>query len=315
MNHTAPDYYAHPVFHPEQLHLDTRAMQALREVLHRWLWTGATGGLILGAARTGKTRALRTLRDQLFSRGGTRIPVVYVSIPTRDQHTVLSVYRQLCLSARLTVRAQDRADHLAERYLHYLADQAAAADCPHVVVLVDEMQRLTPAQFGPFTELHDQLALIDINLTVVFIGNDQESARLLAAIEQPAFAHVRGRFFTQHVPFYGLCSQQEVQFCLSQYDTLRFPAEGPTYTGYFLPEAVARGWCLRELSHDLWRVFHDYQTRHHLSSWGMQYFTAAVNTLLADFLPHSRLDAVDDELLHECIQLSGLIPSLVQPVP
>ncbi|WP_070988551.1 ATP-binding protein [Halofilum ochraceum] len=313
MDRSARDFYDHPVFQHDRLHLETPAIQGLRDELHRWLWTGATGGLILGAARVGKTTAVRTLASQLRARDNTPIPVYYVSMPLRDQHTVMTVFRQLCWSVGLRSANHDRADHLADRFLHYIADRAVESDSRYAVLIVDEMQRLTPLQFGPFAELHDRLRLLDMALTHFFVGNDQESSELLEACEQPRYAHIHGRFFAQRTTFPGLTSREQVHFCLSQYDRLRYPADGPTYTGYFLPEAEQQGWRLASLAGDLWRVFREYQTAYAIDSWGMQYFVATVNTLLTDFLADLGVEAFDDEMVHECVRISGLVPALVRP--
>lgn len=303
------DYYDHPVFQPNRLQLDTPAMQTLHDTVHRWLWTGCTGGVVIGAARVGKTTALLALARQLYTRGKTRIPGYYLSMPDRDQRTIMSVFRQLCQSVNLPVKTQDRADHLADRFAHYLIDKAVEADSQQAVLIVDEMQRLWPAQFNAFAELHDKLLLVDIVLTVIFVGNDQECSSLMKAIRAPEYAHIRGRFFTQGGTFLGLTSAKQVHDCLRQYDNLRYPDDGPNYTEYFLPEAVKAGWRLASLSSDIWRVFREYQTNYKIPSWGMQYFIATVNTLLSDYLPRYEVEHFDDDMLHECIRISGLVGS------
>lgn len=307
----AADYYAHPVFEPTRLQLETPAIRRLEETLHRWLWTGTTGGLIVGEARVGKTTALRALTSRLKTRAGALIPTTIVSMPTRDQRTIMSVFRQLCLSAELPITTHDRADHLSDRYVHYLAERAEHAQITHVVVFVDEMQRLLPVQFNAFAELYDKLQLLGLRLSVFFIGNEQESDALIRQVGDPQYAHIHGRFFTQAASFLGLTSKDEVKFCLAQYDTLRYPVDGPTYVEYFLPEAARSGWTLASLSTDLWRVFRAHQKQYGITSWGMQYIISTTNTLLTDFLPRYGVDHVSDEILNECIDISGLVPSLV----
>ena len=70
------------------------------------------------------------------------------------------------------------------------------------------MQRLRPAQFNPFAELYDKLSLLDISLTTIFVGNDVESDHLLVEVEQPEYAHIRGRFFNHGATFLGLTSKK-----------------------------------------------------------------------------------------------------------
>jgi hypothetical protein len=104
-----------------------------------------------------------------------------------------------------------------------------------------------------------------------------------------------------------------VHRCLIQYDQLRYPDDGPTYTEYFLSEAIKQGWKLSTVSEDLWRIFRDYQRQYKIDSWGMQYFLVTVNTLLTDFLPTHGVEHINDDMIHESVRVSGLIPSLIKP--
>jgi len=313
MKQPAHDYYDHPVFHPNRLRLKTEAMKKLNEDLHRWLWTGATGGLITGGARVGKTTALLELSNRLYTRAKVAVPAYYVSVPDRDQRTIVSVFRHLCWSANLRVKRNDRADHLADRYVHFIVDKAVETGCSNAVLIVDEMQRLVASQLNAFAELYDKLLLLDVSLTVIFVGNDPECWRLIEQIETSQYAHIHGRFFTQGLSIQGLTSKAQVQSCLNQYDKLHYPENGPAYTEYFLPEAAKNGWRLSSLSSDIWRVFSSYKKDYQVESWGMKYFTATINTLLSDFLPHHGVEQFDDDMVHECIRISGLVPSLVRP--
>lgn len=306
------DYFDHPVFHPTILRIATPAMENLRNNLLRLLWTGATGGYITGAPRVGKTTALLNLQDKLYTRGKITVPVYYVSMPGRDQRTITSVFRQLCQSVELRNNVRDRADHLSDRFVHYIIDRAIETNCQTAVLLIDEMQRLHPSQINAFAEVYDKLRLFDISLTVILIGNDQESKKLLKKISEPEYSHIHGRFFTQGWSFLGLTSKNDVKMCLSQYDTLCFPENGQSYAKFFLSDAVESGWCYASLSDDIWRVFREYQINYNIPSWGMQYFLSTVNTLLTDYLSVHGVSKFDDAMVHECIQISGLIPSLVR---
>lgn len=307
-------YYEHPIFSSHNLNLNTKAMTMLSDEIHQWIWTGTTGGLITGMARVGKTTALLNIASNLVSRANKPIPTNYISIPTRDQNTITSIFRQLCISTKLRNTSRDRSDHLADRYVHYLVEIAAEKSSKQIVLIVDEMQHMKPIQFDAFAEVSDKLTLFDITLTVIFVGNDPECWNLIKIINTPNYSHIRGRFFTQGTMLEGLKSSKDVKDCLSQYDRMRFPPSGPTYTEYFLPKEYKKGWRLSNLASDLWRVFHGYQKEYQIKSWGMQYFVATVNTLLTDFLPRIGVtEDIDDEIIHECIRVSSLLPSLIQP--
>jgi hypothetical protein len=310
-SHSASIYDDHPIFNPLKLRITTPAVEQLKEDIHRWVWTGVTGAILSGTARVGKTTAIEMLCDQICTRGNKQLPCFYVSNSDRDQKTIASIFRNLCWNSNLKVNRADNADHMSDRFVHFVVDQAAEAKCPHVVIIVDEMQRLLPKQFNAFAEIYDKLSLFKIASTTLFIGNDPEYRDLLKQVQSTKYAHIRGRFFTQAAVFKGLTSAKEVEFCLKQYDQLRFPEDGDTYTEFFLPDAVHQGWQLSSLSHRLWRVFREYQKIYNFESWGMQYFTATISTLLADYLTRYGVEDIPDQIIRESITLSGLISSSI----
>ncbi len=306
------DYYDHPVFNPLGIQLETPEITSLHNKLLQWLWTGSTGGYVTGLSRTGKTTALEILSQRLTLRSGKKVPVHLMSFPPGDASTIASVFRNLCLSAKLDCSPRDQGDTLKSRFMEYLLDQAFLSEANNLVLLVDEMQRLSARQINAFAHLYDLLRKAEINLMTVFVGNSSESEPLINSIESPENAHLYGRFFTQSTEFAGLNSAKDVGICLSPYDKMHYPDKGPTYTEYFLPKSVKKGWKLNNIRHQLWGVFREYQKAYHIPSWGMQYFTSTVHTLLVDFLPSSDVDNVEDAVIHECIRVSGLIPDLVK---
>ena len=313
MNEPHPDYYDHPIFHPTTLRLKTPMMIELEKTMLRWVWTGSTGGLIFGPSRIGKSKAMKWLTNVLRTRGGTVIPTYYISLGDRDIRTITAIFRALCYSADLRVSNSDRADHLIDRFIHYVLDQSVEAKCDQAVLIVDEMQLLQLDQFEAFAELYNRLELFDILLSVFFVGNDPECWQLINDIERLEKARISGRFFTQGYEFNGITSCAQLTECLKQYDVLRFPIEGPTYTEYFLSNDVKNGWRLQSLDHILWEGFRRYQKKYGFKSWGMKYFTGTILTLLSDYLPVYGINAIDEGLIDECIKISGLIPSLTRP--
>jgi AAA domain len=309
---SSPDYYDHPLFQPHGLFLYTPQIQQLEETILRWLWTGQTGGVVMGASRHGKTTALLYLLGRLKNRAGQKIATHLVSIPEKDTPTITSVHRNLCLSAQLPVK-NVVSDKEKAQFLNFLLDLTATYGCKQIVLLVDEMHHLRPKQFEAFIEYETLLRPLKYGFMVVFTGNNPQCKTLLERIDtDQTYDAVRGRFFRQQTRFKGLCSEKDVRACLKQYDTLRFPEEGSTYTGYFLPDAVKQGWQLASQSRQIWAQFREYKKTLNVSSWGMQYFVAAINTLLIDYLPKYGVEHFSDEMFEQCIKASGLVPSSVQ---
>lgn len=314
MNMSTIDIQSHPLLNPLNLHLETAAMKRLSEQIHRWVWHGATGGIILGESRTGKTYAVSNIAGKLISRDERPIPCHYYTQPHRDASTITMVFRELCISAGLPEKSRDQAAHLADRFLHYMIDLCIEHDSDVFVLLVDEMQRLAIKQLDAFAELHDNMHKYGVRLVVIFVGNDPECWHLLDAIEKDNLEHIRGRFFCEGETVNGLTSKKEVAMCLKQYDRLRYPEDGPTYTAFVLPNAVKQGFKLESLSGILWDCFSSVKREHRLKSWRMKYFLRAVNTLLVDFLPQYGVEDIDEEMIMECIKISGLVPTLVRSV-
>jgi hypothetical protein len=307
------DDFQHPLYEPYSILFDTYALNKLHENITRWLWTGCTGAYVTGSARTGKTTALNAIQYNMVYRDNTLVPVHRVTIPMRDKPTITSVFRTLCISAELKVTAHSKTDELSARFIEYLLDKTYLSKSKRLVLIVDEMQRLTTKQFQAFAEIYDVLKEYKVALLTIFVGNTDESLTLIGELKEQKNRHISGRFFTHHETFEGLMSKQEVAHCLKQYDTTRYPLpNGPTYTGYFLVDEFKNGWRLENLSGEIWRAFHHYQQQYKISSWGMQYFLTTINTLLLDYLPNLDLNDIDSKVFDECIIISGLIPSLVR---
>jgi hypothetical protein len=302
----------HPVLEPHGLYLATVAQDALKNKLLHWLWTGKTGGYITGPSQTGKSTAILRLANRIQTRHGHDIPVLTVSIGARDVKTIVSVYRQMCEHADLPFKPRDSADLLFKKFIQFVLDQTRLKKSNRFVLFVDEMQLLTAQQCNVFVAVYNRLKdKHDIAFTVILIGNTDESMQLLDSVAEKQCDQLRGRFFKSSGVFSGLTSRADVEHCLNQYDTLRYPSSGPTYTEFFLPEKTKEGWKLASISSELWAGFRRYQLQYDIESWGMGPFVDTVNTLLTDFLPDTSLDCEIEVLIERCIQMSGLLSSQV----
>ena len=305
----------HPLYNPLSLFLRTSEIDRLSETLTQWLWTGQTGGFIKGKPRVGKSTALKMLADQLHTRTGKPIPSHVFTVPPRDKGTIQAIYRNLCISAdiKLTSTRLRNTDAMLEDFFHYFMDMALETKSKRVLLFVDELQRLTIDQIEVFAELHDLAARREVLLVVVFTGNDTQCDKLINRIKTTKRELIHKRFFTQELAFKGLRSVEDVQACLEQYDTLRFPLNtGPTYTEAMLPKDFAAGFRLKNLATTIWNVFREYQLKLKLDAWAMKYFTTSITTLLVDYLPEDGVEHFCEETVEACIEVSGLVPSVVR---
>lgn len=297
----------HPLLLPQKVVFQTRPMETLEQDVLRWLWTGATGGLVLGRARIGKTTAIEVLKQKLRFRDGSPVPNHLVSVPRRDRETVANLLRVLCISANIRVSSKMRSDVMESDFCHFMMDQALQTTHRRFVLMVDEMQRLTIPQLDVLATLYDVLRIHDIHLFVVLVGNQTEMGKLLNNIDFPQYEHLRGRFFGHIHRYTGLVSEKDIKACLKQYDANYFPADSSkSYTNYFLPKHLKR-FKYATLSKVIWRSFKTIKRDHKVEELGMQYFRTVADSLLMDYLPHCPPDEIEQETIESIFLNSGLI--------
>ena len=308
--------HEHPIFNQSNFFIPTKQIELLKDELECWLSNGSTGGVILGAPRQGKSKAIKFISTQLKNRVSEHIPSAYISVKPRDTSTVTSIFKNLAYSLDIPFKARSTSDDISNLICIHLAEMAVGNNTNQVVLFVDEVQRLKAQQLEVFAEIFDELSYIGVNLSVFFIGNDIESEGLISQIKSYKNELIRGRFFTLFCEFEGLKSIEELRFCLKKYDSVKFEAvENKTITEFFLSELHKQGWKIESLAEIIWDVFiEEYKTKLKISSWGMQYFTAAIRTLIVDYIPRYGLqdDASMRQMVEESIKVSGLISSTVQ---
>ncbi|MCK2147555.1 ATP-binding protein [Marinobacter alexandrii] len=312
---TASAMTEHPLLQPKGVHFETPAFARLVDALTEWLWSGSTGGVVVGAPRIGKSWAARSLTDHLKLRNGRPVPVFYTSIVDRDTKTIAEVSRRACIDHQLPITARATADRLSEQFLSHVCDVQMEAGVRTAVLIVDEFDHLTPRQFNAFAELFNRIDQLHRTLVTVFIGNKAEAFRLLARMDGDEYRRIRGRFFKRFSEYHGIQTREELKTLMAQYDVLRFPDNGPTYCAHFLPEAVNAGWRLASLSKDLWREYAQIAKEYQLTSWGLEYVVGTLNTLVTDLLPHYGWREIDDDLLREAVLLTHVADDFIKALP
>ena len=279
----------------------------LKSTVQSWLWNGYLGGYILGNSRVGKSAGMRVIKNDLQNRLGEVIPVHLFSVPERDATTVAGILKKLCYSLRMKIKTHATADVMSNDLVHYFADLACTNSTKQVVILVDEMQRLSTHQIEVFNELHDALANFQLNLSVIFIGNLKTSEPLLTKIKTPECDHIWGRFFKNEYLFHGIRNHGELFKVLAEIDK--------TQTEVLLPELFHDGWRIQSISHLIWDVYtSEFKSDLKIRSWGMQYFVAMIRILMADYIPRYGVNS-DDEIsmmIKNSIEASGLVEELVR---
>ena len=303
---------------PNKFIVDTPQMHELSETIHRWHLNGATGGIVLGANRIGKTFAMNKIKNNICGRNGKKISTHYTSIPQRDIGTIAGVLRIIAYSVGLKIKSTTPADIIANDLIHYIGESASCSENPHSSILfVDEMQRIRPKQFEVFAELYDGLNNFDIQLTTIFIGNYIATDQLLEKMkDEPQYELIRGRLFLNVYQYFGIRKYEELRKCLKYIDENYLFTDGNSYIDDFLSKHNnQKDWKLEDIAGNIWNV---YQNQFHkalkVESWGMQYFTSMIKTLLFDFFPSQEFNdpIILEQMIEASINASGLVPDLIR---
>ena len=298
--------------------IPTPMARALENRIEAWVRCGHTGGLIIGEARLGKTKAVKALQHRLQNRSGQPIQVLYTHYGLRDVETIRAVFAKVARALDFEVQRKT-ADVLLENIVIRLTDAALANDTRQVVLIVDEAQLLTIDQLNAFAEIYNDLVNVHINCSVFFIANQDQFHSLGKALLRAENRYLRERFFNNFDYFFGIRSEGELKDCLHEYDNLIVSESPPLCaTEYFCPALYRQGWRLADIAPLYWRHYRErYGIPQGLTSWGMAQFTRATNLLLMDYLPGCA-DRTNLAMLEACVVKSlegaGIAPSLVSLV-
>jgi hypothetical protein len=310
------DFSLTDIYDPSKFLIHTPMMEELSEELHRWLWHGITGGLILGQYRAGKTGAIRAIMNSLVTRQDQPIPAHYLSFVRRDQSTIASVFRNLCYSLDMKPARATTADTMANDLVYQFADMSLLNEQRQIVLFVDEFQRIQLRQLEAFAELYDRLAEIGTNLCVVFIGNSEAGKSLIDEIALDENELIRGRFFTRTHNYHGIRNHGELKSCLKEFDKrIIIDRSESSIAQYFVGDKLGQKWKIQSLSRELWHVYSsEYKSKGNIDSWGMQYFVSTVKTLLFDYIPDHGIGSESEieDMIHQSIDVSGLVQNLVR---
>jgi hypothetical protein len=303
----------HPMFNPSSFYLHTPMAEALSDFVLTTMWCGHPGGYVLGLPRQGKSTACLGLTRTLETRAGERVMVHRVVVSPRDRMTIAGILKNICFALNLSPSQRATADDMVSTIVYFLTDSACINSARHVVLLVDEFQRLSKDQLACFSELYDKLHIMNVNLKVFFIGNHSESMELLNSLDKAHFQHIKQRFFMHEHRFWGIRTFDELAACMQFYDEpYGLENEHEAMSKSAAPKDFEEGWRFKDLATSVWAVYNEnYAHPLGLKSLGMQYFVAVMATLLADFIPRYGVCGELDGCVSNAFEISGIGSSQV----
>jgi AAA domain len=282
--HVAPN--THPIETTHYL-LATVVMDNFCQTILRWIRQRCSGGLIYGAPRRGKTRAVRYLVRVLPELLG--IPVPIISFPCRDykQPTEGIFFQDLLKAAGHLLSEKGSPAAKRDRLIEFLTEKVRFSGQDRVILVIDEAQKLHQANYKWLIDVHNELDAADISLVVLLVGQD-DLAHQYSAFKLAKKTQILGRFMVNQFCFHGIVSAAEIGTCLKGYDEeSEHPADsGWSFTRYYFPAAFQNGFRLEQFKELVWQAFKDTKEQCGLPGGleiPMYYFCRAVESVLTEF--------------------------------
>lgn len=282
-----------------QYMIKTPQIERVYAFVENLLFSNATGGMIVGAPRTGKTYALKYVASVLQDIVG-EVPCIEVDV-RRESRASDDKFCQLILeSARHEHAAAGRAADKRFRLSECLHELALRSDCGTVVLIFDEAHLLSDEHLEWMLNITNEVQRRGSWVLCVLVGQPELDDRR-AALAAGGFLQLIGRFMVDRLEFKGLRSKAEVHACLQQYSKLKYPSDADDpLVQRLLPKANKGTWKLENDSELVWESFGKQwelggnATRLEIP---MKYFCSYVNQYL---LAHLRCDeGIADIDLHK----------------
>jgi len=195
-------------------------------------------------------------------------------------------------------------------FVGYLVEAAARSTAKKVVIFIDEAQILDEHLFKLLISVHNELwKVYEIKAVWILVGQPELEAFVTTFVAQGK-RQIVGRFMTDTHHFEPLSGIENFEAALSCYDEyLRHPAEGPTFTECYGPDAYAAGYRLRQdakLLYSRIEIARDAAGLPSSVGMTMQGFTTLMNHIIVNVLPTLKPgDRLTAELIDEAIETTN----------
>lgn len=255
---------------------------------------GHTGGVLYAPTRTGKTKTIELLVDELRSFDGPRSKLESATawVVTQDRLVMseggfwgwlLAEFRHQAAGSK---KSPDVKRHLVTEYVKSLARSSPTG---RLVLFVDEAQILELTELGWFADLFNSLQKANLELILILVGS-YHLREWIKELEGKRHEHVRSRFFANEHRLRGLRTLSDFKRCLRRFDVdTRHLESGISITQFYLPEWFAEGGRLENRA-DLFREGFRALSPVQDFEVPMAYFVRAVRQVLNDSMPDCELE-------------------------
>lgn len=276
----------------------TPMLGELVEELTQWVRFGATGGIVMGRPRIGKTTASRVAKDLLQERF-PNVATAAVNSYLTSRESPGAHFVDLLFDVGHVFAGRGGSGRKRERFMHHLCTAIEGRGGDRMLMFIDEAHKMTENEYSNLAEVQNWLEDRSLALTVFLIGHQRELSAMRTHLRRRDQEHLLSRFMCLEHRFRGVRTAEELESILLAYDSdSEYPRDSKIcYTQHFVPELFAKGWRLHSFGKHIWSAFQqiidDEGVGRRPDSIALQYVCRTIEAILI----HLRDDPTEAEKL------------------
>ena len=277
---------AHPIETTRYL-LSTPSITIFLTALCQWISNRATGGMVYGPPRFGKTRAIKYLTLMLAKKFGANLPILTMSCLKYTTPREGVFFEDLLRAAGHSLSKSGTAAAKRYRLNEFLVEKIERSGQDRLILFVDEAQRLHEQHYNWLIDVHNEMDSHGLVLIVILVGQ-QQLLHQFSAFQKTSKTQIIGRFMVHQLKFQGITSEKDLRACLASYDVKSEypPDSGCSFTRYYFPAAFESDLRLESYAALSWQAFREVREELLLPitrEIPMQYFCRTVEYILTSF--------------------------------
>ena len=298
--------HSHPILSREY-RLDTPALQAVIQNACFKVLMRKTGVVYTGEPRIGKTVCCEALLEEIPKRF-KNVYVLMIPAMNKDASSLRysSIVHQLIELEGIKPRPRTTFFQIQSMLLERLKTKAEDRDAKQIVMLIDELSRLSVTDFIQLSDIYNKLRSEGITLTVISFAMPS----ILKVVEEflrNDDRHIIGRFLSDIRPIYGVTTATQLSQVISLYDSgSKARSVAYNFTKDVLPLAYTAGFRIGSLAGDIWREMSRVAVGRYVNNLPMEHVAQVVAYLFVILsTDDSDVLAVPLDLVEEAVRESN----------
>lgn len=232
----------HPLFTGKELLMTTPAEELFKAfkraiLLHE---TGLCFSAPSGAGKSSAVKIVTTLIEQNFP----ELPVFSHGKHNHQVPSIRAFFKHFLVSAGHKNLKGETFD-LRVRLTDTLIERAQISGAASILLVVDEAQAMSIADFKFLKDVYNDLMKEDVQLTTILMGQEPDMGQCLLELQNDGHDDLTGRFAMRHLPFRGYRDEEDIRKIFRSIDKAEYPlGSGITWTQAFFPFLWKKGFRL-----------------------------------------------------------------------